>query len=141
MRRPAAIDVATAERLGRIRQSDTLPEQRVRAALRLRGLYYRCANRDLPGSPDIANRKGHWAVFVHGCFWHHHKGCRRATIPKNNRAFWLAKFAANRHRDARVCKALEDLGYTVVVFWECETKSSRALRSCTATLLRASRRG
>src|SRR5688500_542986 len=100
--RDLILDEVTSKRLGRIRQADTAPEQTVRRALWALGLRFRRANRDLPGSPDIANRTAHWAVFVHGCFWHAHTGCSKATVPKRNRQFWLEKFAANRARDARV---------------------------------------
>lgn len=108
-------DEATSRRLGRIRQSGTTPEIVVRSMLRSLEASYRLRNRDLPGSPDIANRSRRWAVFVHGCFWHGHRGCPRATIPKRNRAFWRAKFAANRARDERVLRMLRDAGYRVEV--------------------------
>jgi DNA mismatch endonuclease (patch repair protein) len=118
--RNAALDAATSVRLGRIRQRDTSAERAVRRILFAAGFRYRVSNRDLPGSPDVANRRGQWAVFVHGCFWHHHEECVRATVPRNNRAFWLDKFAANAARDTRVIAALRQLGYTCVVVWECE---------------------
>lgn len=114
------VDAATSARLGKIRQRDTGPERRVRAMLRALGAAYRISNRDLPGSPDVANRARRWAVFVHGCFWHAHEGCPRATVPKRNRAFWEAKLAANRARDARVVRQLEDAGFRVAIAWACE---------------------
>lgn len=92
----------------------------MRRVATLLGLRYRTRNRDLPGSPDLANRSKRWAVFVHGCYWHSHQGCPRATVPKRNRAFWDAKFAANRARDARAVRALKQDGYRVVTLWECE---------------------
>jgi DNA mismatch endonuclease, patch repair protein len=116
------VDEATSKRLGRIRQRDTTPEQVVRKLLAASGLRFRKENRDLPGSPDVANRRARWAIFVHGCFWHAHRGCPRATVPKRNKAFWEAKFAANRARDARAARALRRLGYSVIVVWECETR-------------------
>src|SRR4051812_48896360 len=94
-----AVDSATSARLGRIRQKGTKAELTVRAAISRLRLRYRVENRDLPGSPDLANRKHAWAVFVHGCFWHRHRGCRRTTTPKNNASFWKAKFVANVRRD------------------------------------------
>lgn len=114
------VDRATSARLSRQRQRGTSPELAVRRQLSALGLRYRLNNRDLPGSPDIANRNQRWAVFVHGCYWHSHSGCSRATIPKRNRAFWQAKFRANRARDARVQRALRRRGYRVAVVWECE---------------------
>jgi len=85
-------------------------------------------NRDLPGSPDIANRARKWAVFVHGCFWHRHVGCKRTTTPTRNRSFWIEKFRANIARDARVQAVLRSEGYRVIVVWECETEDVIHLR-------------
>ncbi len=123
------VDEETSRRLARIRQRDTDPELRVRKILTELGLHYRTHNRDLPGSPDIANRKHKWAVFVHGCFWHRHEGCPRATTPKRNRAFWLAKFAANRVRDRRAIRELGQRGFSVLVAWECESHDKVAIAS------------
>jgi DNA mismatch endonuclease (patch repair protein) len=104
----------------RQRQKDTQPEILVRRALHRLGHRFRVQNRDLPGSPDAANRKRRWAVFVHGCYWHAHEGCPRHTIPKRNRAFWLEKFRANRARDERAAAELREQGYRVFTIWECE---------------------
>ncbi len=101
-------DAARSALMGRVRQRDTRPEQAVALALRSLGIAYRKNVRGLPGSPDFANKSGKWAVFVHGCFWHRHTGCRRATTPKANREFWLTKFAANRTRDARAIRVAGD---------------------------------
>lgn len=110
----------TSARMARIRQKGTKIESIVAAALRDLGLHYRKNVRKLPGSPDFANRSRRWAVFVHGCFWHHHAGCHRATIPKSNRGFWIAKFRDNRRRDARCIGRLRREGYRVIVIWECQ---------------------
>lgn len=120
-------DRETSARLAGIRQRHTQPEQRVRSALSALGHRFRLDARDLPGSPDVVNRSRRWAVFVHGCYWHHHPGCPKATIPKRNRPFWEAKFAANQARDARAVADLEAGGYRVVVIWECETTDEVAL--------------
>jgi len=120
-------DAATSARMGRVRQRDTLPELAVRRAVRELGIRFRVQNRDLPGSPDLANRRRRFAVLVHGCFWHRHRGCCAATTPKRNRAFWEQKFAANQARDRRVVRQLRLLGFRVMVIWECETKDERAL--------------
>lgn len=118
---PALIlDADTSRRLGRIRQHGTSAELTVRRALHAAGHRFRVHNRDLPGSPDIANRSRKWAVFVHGCFWHRHPGCKRTTTPSRNRDFWTLKFDQNVARDTRVQKTLRDMGYRVVVIWECE---------------------
>jgi DNA mismatch endonuclease (patch repair protein) len=125
------VDDATSARMGLVRQKGTRPELMVRGALNALGHRFRLANRDLPGSPDIANRRRRWAVFVHGCFWHRH-GCKATTTPGRNREFWEAKFARNIARDQRATVQLRELGYTVIVIWECETK--RGIDAVRATL-------
>ena len=122
-------------RMARVRQSGTEPELVVRGAATRAGLHYRVSNRDLSGSPDLANRTRRWAIFVHGCFWHRHARCKRATTPKSNTEFWTAKFANNRRRDSRVIKDLRSQGYTVLVIWECETLLSDALSARVAKLI------
>lgn len=111
---------ADSQRMGRIRHIGTAPELAVRRIASGLGLWFRLTNRDLVGSPDLANRSRRWAVFVHGCYWHRHEGCPKSTIPTRNRAFWLAKFRANRLRDRRVIRELERQGFRVVVAWECQ---------------------
>lgn len=103
----------------RVRQKGTRPEMLVGAALRKLGCGYRKNDTKLPGSPDFVNRSRGWALFVQGCFWHHHR-CRRGTTPTRNREFWTDKFDGNRRRDARKVKALRKLGFRVVLVWECE---------------------
>lgn len=112
--------------MARVRQTGTAAERRVAAALRRLGVGYRKNVRDLPGSPDFANKSRGWAIFVHGCFWHRHRGCPRATTPKNNRDFWLAKFARNRERDARAIRSLRARGFKVAIVWECGATRSEA---------------
>jgi DNA mismatch endonuclease (patch repair protein) len=122
------VDDATSARMRLVRQKGTRPELIVRRVLASLGLRFRLSNRDLPGSPDIANRRQRWAVFVHGCFWHRH-GCKASTSPTRNREFWQAKFERNVERDRKAAEALRAEGYTVVVIWECTTKASpEALR-------------
>ena len=106
--------------LARVKQKKTKPEEAIARILRDLGIAYRRNVKGLPGSPDFANRRRGFAIFVNGCFWHAHTGCRRATTPKNNRAFWVAKFAANRARDAAAIRALRRQGLRVIVIWECE---------------------
>ncbi|WP_333823428.1 very short patch repair endonuclease [Pinisolibacter sp.] len=119
--------------LARVRRTKTSAEEEVARLLRGLGLHYRRNVRTLPGSPDFANRTRGWAIFVNGCFWHHHTACSRATMPKNNRAFWEDKFAANRRRDAAKIRGLRALGFRVLVIWECE------LDGCAARLERLTR--
>ena len=130
------VDATTSARLGRIRQHGTSAELTVRKLLHSLGHRFRVHNRDLPGSPDIANRSRKWAVFVHGCFWHQHPGCRRATTPTRNRSFWLKKFEANRVRDARVQAMLRDDGYRVTVVWECEAEDLKRVKILRRVLAR-----
>lgn len=122
MIRPKASSPEASARMKKVRQSSTDIEKLVRIAVSELGLQYRLENRDLPGSPDLANRKSRWAVFVHGCFWHGHPGCRLATVPKSNIGFWTAKIADNRRRDARKTQALKKQGYRVCVIWGCEAR-------------------
>lgn len=114
-------DEATSLRMAGVRRAHTGPELVVRHILHALGHRFRVGNRDLPGSPDIANRRRKWVVFVHGCFWHRH-GCKATTTPTRNRPFWEAKFERNVARDQERVASLDDLGFEVVVVWECETK-------------------
>ena len=90
---------------------------------------YRIGQATLPGTPDVANKSRRWAIFVHGCFWHHHTNCGRATVPKQNRAWWLVKFGRNQQRDREKLAILEGRGLAVLVIWECETQDIGALRA------------
>ena len=113
----------------RVRQQGTAAELAVRRLLHGTGARYRVNVRSLPGSPDIANNTRRRAVFVHGCFWHGHTGCRQGTLPKRNREFWRKKLAANQARDIRTVTALEELGYKTLTVWECELADRKALTS------------
>ena len=115
---------ATSRRMARVRRSATTPELAVRSALTERGIRFRVSNYDLPGSPDVANRNARWAIFVHGCFWHRHQGCRRATTPSRNAEYWQQKFLTNVRRDARAQRRLRQAGWTVFVVWECAADRS-----------------
>lgn len=110
-----------------VKRAHTRPEIVVRQALHALGLRFRLHRRDLPGSPDIVLPKFRTVVFVHGCFWHRHSDCRYATTPKSRQEYWLPKFEANVERDARKEAQLRELGWRVLVMWECETKSLEAL--------------
>lgn len=125
-------------RMGRVRQKETSPEVKVRRIASALGLRFTLRNRDLPGAPDLANRTQHFAVFVHGCFWHRHPGCHRATTPKTNRRFWIAKFSRNIDRDRLVQRALRRMGFKVAVIWECECDTQRTVRRKLSAPIRAS---
>ena len=116
----ARTDPATSVRMAGIRQRGTKIETMVAVTLRDFGLHYRKNVKGLPGSPDFANRSARWAIFVNGCFWHHHTGCRKATVPKSNTRFWKLKFRDNQQRDARAIRFLRRDGYRVVTIWECQ---------------------
>lgn len=135
--RPSAKDHGTAARLGTVRQKGTQAELVVRRAVRACGHHYRVNGSGLPGRPDISNKARRWAIFVHGCFWHHHAGCRRASIPKHNRGFWVSKFLVNQQRDERVVAELRARGYRALVIWECETKDPACLEARLGSFFRS----
>ena len=105
-----------------IRGTDTTPELAVRSMLTAFGRRFICNPSDVVGRPDIAFTRGRKAIFVHGCFWHQHPRCSRATIPATNRAWWQEKFAANRVRDRRIARALRRSGWSVLIVWECQAR-------------------
>lgn len=117
-----------SEMMASVRGRDTAPELAVRRIAHGMGLRFRLHRKDLPGRPDLVFPKHRLAVFVHGCFWHRHKGCRFASIPKSRIAFWTEKFAANVARDARQEAALRELGWRVLVIWQCETKDKASVK-------------
>ncbi len=119
---------------------DTSPELRVRSLLHGLGYRFRLHRRDLPGSPDIVLPRHRTVVFVHGCFWHRHPGCRYTTTPKTREDFWNRKFEQNIQRDHRQQQQLSERGWSVMVIWACEL---RDLQSLTKRLLqiRATGRG
>lgn len=109
----------------RVRQAGTPAEDQVAKICRELGISYRRNVKSLPGTPDLANKTRRWAIFVNGCFWHAHTGCKKATVPKRNNEFWTSKFEANRRRDARKIRQLRALGYRVILVWECEAYEAR----------------
>ena len=115
------VDPATRSRMmSGIRGKDTKPELLVRKYLHARGLRFRLHVKNLPGKPDIVFSKYRAIVFVHGCFWHHHAGCKYATMPSSRVDYWTNKLADNVARDQFLSAALEGLGWRVFVIWECE---------------------
>lgn len=109
-----------SRRMSLIKSTDTSPELAIRRALHRRGLRYTLGNKDLPGKPDLVFRRHRVALFVHGCFWHRHEGCKVANMPKSNTLFWQEKFDRNVARDARAQRELEKMGWKVEILWECE---------------------
>ena len=119
-------DVHTPEQrsynMSRIKGRDTQPEKTLRSLLHKNGLRFRIHDKRLPGHPDIVLPKYRSVIFVHGCFWHRHPGCRYATVPETRSAFWKEKFSRNVERDRRNILLLEEAGWNPIVVWECELK-------------------
>ena len=108
--------------MSRIKGKDTKIEVEVRKYLFSKGYRFRKNDKRYPGKPDIVLPKYHVAIFVHGCFWHRHKGCKDATTPKTRTEFWLEKFDKNVKNDRIKQEKLRELGWKVIVIWECEIK-------------------
>jgi len=106
-------------------QRDTGPELKLRRTLHRLGLRYRLHDKNLPGSPDLVLPRFHAVIFVHGCFWHVHKGCKFATRPSTRKEFWNEKFEANLKRDKRNYDTLSAKGWRVLVVWECSIKAKK----------------
>lgn len=113
--------------MAKVKGRDTAPELLVRSLLHRMGYRFRLYRKDLPGNPDIVLPKHRKAIFVHGCFWHGHKGCKRASRPSTRIEFWNKKIDGNIQRDIRVRKKLEASGWKVLVVWECKTKKPNQL--------------
>jgi DNA mismatch endonuclease (patch repair protein) len=124
--------------MSRIRSADTAPERMVRSLLHTAGFRFRLHRRDLPGKPDIVLPGRRAVVFVHGCFWHRHRGCSLATTPGSNIEFWKTKFEQNVARDRRNASALRKLGWKVTIVWECQTRHPERLLKVLTGRLRLS---
>ena len=122
------VDVLTSRKMSAVRHSGTAPEIAVRSALESLGIGFSTNINHKPGRPDIWLIDVDVPVFVHGCFWHRHTGCSKASTPKKNREFWLSKFKDNKERDARVLRQLKDIGYSSITVWQCETTAQSKLR-------------
>jgi len=105
-----------------IRGKDTKPEMIVRRVLTAAGVRYRLHRRDLPGAPDLVMAGRRTVIFVHGCFWHRHEGCRYAKLPSSNAEFWRAKLESNVERDRKAVADLLATGWRVLTVWECATR-------------------
>ena len=123
--------------MSRIRGKDTEIEVKVRRYLFSQGFRFRKNVSKMPGKPDIVLPKYRTVVFIHGCYWHRHEGCKNCTTPTTNREFWLKKFEENTERDLRCKQILEAEGWNVLVLWECEIKGDfdRLMRKLTTELL------
>ncbi|MBV8239124.1 MAG: DNA mismatch endonuclease Vsr, partial [Sphingomonas sp.] len=123
------------ERMRRIRGRNTAPELLVRGAVHALGFRFRLHRRDLPGTPDLVLPRHRKVIFVHGCFWHQHEGCRLKRQPKSRLGYWLPKLRRNVERDDEVRGKLEGLGWACLVVWECDTKDREALSVACAGLV------
>ena len=111
--------------MSRISGKDTKPEMIVRKFLHANGFRYRLHVKDLPGKPDLVLPKYNSVIFIQGCFWHVHEGCKYFKLPKTNTEFWKEKLYGNKSRDQKQIQELEDLGWNVIVVWECELKPDK----------------
>lgn len=118
-----------------VKQKNTRPEIAVRKLVHALGYRFRLHCERLPGRPDLVLPRRCLAVFVHGCYWHRHEHCQKSSTPSSNVEFWSKKFEANLARDARKHQELEDLGWRVLVVWECETRDLKSLKRRLATEL------
>jgi DNA mismatch endonuclease (patch repair protein) len=110
-----------------IKGKNTKPEMVVRKIVHAMGFRFRLHRKDLPGSPDLVFPRLKKVIFVHGCFWHQHPGCKFAYTPKSNTQFWLAKLEGNTRRDALALMMLGALGWEALIVWECEISDRSAL--------------
>ena len=111
--------------MSQIQATDTKPEMIVRKYLHSKGFRYRLHVKDLPGKPDLVLPKYKTVIFVHGCFWHVHEGCEYFKLPQTNTEFWKEKLYGNKSRDQKHIQELEDIGWIVIVVWECELKPNK----------------
>lgn len=114
--------------MGRVHSEDTDPERRVRSLIHRLGYRFRLHRHDLPGSPDLVFPSRKAVLFMHGCFWHGHNCARGKRVPKANEAYWRKKIQRNRMRDRRVRTQLHELGWRVLVLWECRLKDQAGTR-------------
>lgn len=124
--------------MSRVAAKNTTPELAVRRHAHAVGLRFRLHRRDLPGCPDLVFPKYRTVLFVHGCFWHRHEGCSKATMPKSSVEYWNAKFERNKERDAWALRALRNLGWRALILWECEAKQSEKVANVLARVAASS---
>ena len=125
-----------SERMSRIRNKNSAPEMKLRRLVHGMGFRYRLHVKDLPGTPDLVFPGKRAVIFMHGCFWHRHPECRLARLPKSKLDFWKPKLEANRQRDLVLQQQLRDLGWRVLVVWECEMKETERVSVLVANFLR-----
>ena len=124
--------------MSRIKGKDTKPEMLVRKFLHVNGYRYTLHNKKLPGKPDVVLPKYKTVIFVHGCFWHGHKGCKYFVVPKTRTKWWLNKINSNKANDEKALKALKKDGWKVITIWECKLKPAKAERTLSSLLKKLS---
>lgn len=138
-------DVFTAEKrswiMSRVRGKDTQPELVVRSIVHGMGFRYRLHQSDLPGKPDLVLTRHKKVIFVHGCFWHGHKSCRKSGRPSTNTKFWNDKLNRNQARDLKTRRMLQVRGWRCLVVWECQTKDRNRLKKRLASFLNVKAEG
>jgi DNA mismatch endonuclease, patch repair protein len=120
--------------MSRIKGKDTKPEMLVRRYLHAQGYRYRLHVKDLPGKPDIVLPKYRTIIFIHGCFWHGHEGCRYYVVPKTRTEWWLNKINRNRENETKAVKALKKEGWRIITLWECDLKPALLDKTLTSIL-------
>lgn len=138
--RKGRVPLTRSQMMSRIRSQNTRPEIVTGAAVHGLGIRFRRHAVELPGNPDFVNRRKRWVIFVHGCFWHSHKGCRLASVPKSNKNYWMPKLQRNHARDLQNIKSLRKLGFRVLVLWECQTRDRLVLLAVLDRFFRRVRR-
>jgi DNA mismatch endonuclease (patch repair protein) len=129
------VDPKRSALMSRIRSSNTQPELAVRRFLHAMGFRFRLHRRDLPGQPDLVLPRHRLVIFVHGCFWHQHPGCRLASSPKSRQDYWGPKLSSTVERDRRNAGHLRDIGWRVETIWECDTREAERLAARVAEIV------
>lgn len=119
-----------------VKNKNTKPEILVRKALFREGFRYRINDKKLPGSPDIVLPKHNTVIFVHGCYWHGHENCKKQITPKTNKSFWNEKIEKNKTRDRKVQNQLRELGWNILIVWECELRNKEIFTAAIEELIK-----
>lgn len=124
-----------SEIMSRIRGKNTNPELAVRSLVHKLGYRFRLHSKTLPGKPDLVFPSRKKVIFVHGCFWHGHRGCRKGNLPKSKLEYWEPKIAKNRKRDAKNIRELKSLGWGVLLIWQCKLKDTDQVKNAITSFL------
>lgn len=111
--------------MSQIKGKDTKPEILVRKYIHSKGFRYRLHDKKLPGKPDVVLNRYRTVIFIHGCFWHGHEGCKYFVVPKTRTNWWLDKINRNKEKDFESCTALQNEGWKIITIWECELKKNK----------------